>query len=73
MLIKGTEARTYMLKAQFLICNSCFWCASTLTDCFAVSKCPSCGSNGVETIPIASNETYKFNYSAKDGVTLEFA
>lgn len=55
----------------FLICNSCFWCASQL---FAQLKptCPSCGHGISESIPILVNELYKFDCHPKHGVMLEF-
>jgi hypothetical protein len=60
-------------KAQFLICNSCFWCASILTSYFRLRKCPRCSGEALESMSLALDETYKFNYSTKNGVTLEFA
>jgi hypothetical protein len=61
----------------FAICNSCFWCASyisTNTDdtFYSPAKCPGCLKGSIESIPIAQNEGYIFDYSEKRGVTLEF-
>jgi hypothetical protein len=62
-------------KIDFLICNSCFWCASCLKlDVeFAMDKCPYCEGSSIECIPIASNETYSFEYNPTSGITLEFS
>ena len=36
------------------------------------SKCPSCIEGTIESIPIAEDENYRFDYNAKRGVALEF-
>lgn len=58
-------------EAQFLICDSCFWCASILGNSMMVT-CPLCQSTTLESVPIMLGESYKFDYSAKSGVMLEF-
>ena len=42
-------------KIDFLLCNSCFWCASYLNSrtSFIVVQCPMCQENAVEWIPIS--------------------
>ena len=54
--------------ANFLLCKSCFWCASRPFD----YVCPSCMKAELESMPISLHETYKFDYDASRGVTLEF-
>lgn len=63
-----------MQRSQFLICNSCFWCASLLFGYLGpkIKRCPCCRSDDLEKIPLALDEKYKFSYSSKNGVTLEF-
>jgi hypothetical protein len=65
----------------FLICQSCLWCASSLNNRSMTinddnnsdnNKCPLCENGNLESLPIASNEGYKFDYVAKSGVLLEF-
>jgi hypothetical protein len=57
----------------FLICNSCFWCASLFSDLKTI-KCPECNSSGnLESIPISQNESFKINYDSKIGTVLEFS
>ncbi|MGA9151313.1 MAG: hypothetical protein WBZ36_12110 [Candidatus Nitrosopolaris sp.] len=34
--------------------------------------CPSCMKTELESMPISLDETYKFDYDANRGVTLEF-
>jgi hypothetical protein len=39
-------------KLRFVICNSCFWCASLYSDSVTV-KCPLCNSySNLESIPL---------------------
>jgi hypothetical protein len=60
-------------RKQFLICESCFWCASILRGSTLVGRCPCCKSSMLESIPIATGESYRFDYSMKRGVMLDFA
>jgi hypothetical protein len=61
-------------KINFLLCESCFWCASYFNNYKkVVSKCPTCNSNCVESIPISHDEVYTFNHDPKRGVTLGFS
>jgi predicted Zn-ribbon and HTH transcriptional regulator len=57
----------------FLLCEACFWCATYLLndDSKTVSKCPACDNAKVESLPIANNEVYKFDYNSS-GSTFEF-
>jgi hypothetical protein len=58
----------------FLLCEACFWCATYLLndDGTTVSKCPACDNAKVESLPIANNEVYRFDYSSLSGSTFEF-
>lgn len=66
------------LQVEILICQECFWSASCfdvskLMSLFLGSRCPVCESVGsFDTIPISSNEGYKFTLEDKKGVVLEF-
>jgi hypothetical protein len=50
----------------FVICNSCFWCASYIstnpddTNNNTQAKCPDCLKGSIESIPVAKNEGYVF-------------
>jgi hypothetical protein len=55
----------------FTLCGSCYWCASYL-DGRGVEACPACSSGRVESIPVAGNEMYVFDYDAMRGVTVDF-
>jgi hypothetical protein len=60
------------IGANFLLCSSCFWCASCLSPDSTFTKCPSCTDGDIESLPIAENEGYRFNNDRKRGVTVEF-
>jgi hypothetical protein len=72
---KGISDRIY-----FLICQSCFWCASYIASYIyfkrntekIIKKCPSCSTDNIESIPIAENEKYRFEYDTRRGVTMTF-
>ena len=57
----------------FLICKSCFWCASQLnTRHVIISVCPGCDNNGLlNSIPISDNAVYEIDSSQKSKFTLE--
>jgi hypothetical protein len=58
--------------AKFLICNSCFWCASCIsTDYNYTEHCPTCSSIKMESIPISETEAYQLHTDLKN-VSLEF-
>jgi hypothetical protein len=66
-------------KVRFVICDSCFWCASLLGNGVFFSRCPSCQSNNsLESIPVANREKYRSDYDYDDDddksrIVLEFA
>jgi len=62
-------------KIDFLLCNSCFWCASylNLENGLIPFQCPSCKENAIEWIPISVNDAYSFDYNPGTGVILEFS
>lgn len=70
-------------EITFVICQSCFWCASCLSPKIlstiaetdgssSLRKCPSCIKGNMESIPIAKNENYRFDYDTRRGLTMEF-
>jgi len=60
-------------ERNFLICSSCFWCASYLNSKHrSIEICPTCNDANVESMPISFDETYNFDYDSARGVTLEF-
>ena len=70
-------------EISFLICQSCFWCASYIGTMTAFtarrrrgpsppSNCPICIEGNIELTSINKNEVYKFDYDTKRGVVLVF-
>jgi hypothetical protein len=59
-------------RVNFLLCRSCFWCASCLSQDSTFTKCPSCTEGNIESLPIAENENYRFDNDRKRGITMEF-
>jgi hypothetical protein len=66
-------------EIYFLLCQSCFWCASYTSPFLykrmtkeTITTCPSCNEENIESLPIAENEKYRFDYDTKRGVTMEF-
>ena len=65
-------------RVNFLLCPSCFWCASYLPlqmlrtmaaakNSASLSKCPSCSEGSIESVPVAEDEEYKFDYDINEG------
>ena len=56
LLVAHTEERNEMKltfkQPHFLLCSSCFWCASYLNFRGTVEVCPSCMNGKVESMPI---------------------
>ena len=60
-------------KINFLICESCFWCASFFNNYrMVVTKCPICGNKKIESMPISHDEVHTSSHDPKHGVTLGF-
>jgi Zn finger protein HypA/HybF involved in hydrogenase expression len=91
VLSTNTKNSLYYKEIYFLLCESCFWCATrfviekdydsgscgnanhdTDNNISILSKCPLCNKEKVESMPIANGESYRFDYNAKRGITLEF-
>jgi hypothetical protein len=57
-----TKQKTHFL----LLCESCFWCASSIYIDSSINRiCPVCNNINVEAIPIRDNEVYKFDYDQR--------
>ena len=68
-------------KIYFVICNSCYWCASYfgIDDLESLSgsssrvlDCHICNSHNTELMPISSDESFKIEYSQTKGMEMEF-
>lgn len=59
-------------RKHFLICKSCYWCASYLTNaCGYISMCPACGTNKMELLPL-SDSSYRFKHEKIQGKVRDF-
>jgi hypothetical protein len=68
-------------KIYFVICNSCYWCATYfgIDDLESLSgsashvlNCPICNSHNTELMPIATDESFRIEYSLTRGMEIEF-
>jgi hypothetical protein len=67
----------------FVLCERCYWCA-TYFDTNRLLKeeevdddnnkvCPRCDTiDSLSSLPIAANESFKFSYTVKRGIVLQF-
>lgn len=72
----GISGSITNIEINFLICNSCYWCASVYSNMnnLVNAKCPVCDdSSNLESMPIYKKESFKINYNSKCGVVLEFS
>jgi hypothetical protein len=62
----------------FVICNSCYWCASYfgIDDLSASSShvldCHVCNSHNTEPMPISADESFRIEHSLTRGMEIEF-
>jgi hypothetical protein len=64
-------------RKYFMICQTCFWCASYIdimddTDALPYKACPTCNHTAIELLALSNDEHYRFEYTTKRGVILEF-
>lgn len=62
-------------QISFVICNSCYWCATYFGIDVSLSSplvCHSCGLHNTELMPISTDESFRIKYSPKRGMELEF-
>ncbi|MGI0019985.1 MAG: hypothetical protein ACREAY_05905 [Nitrososphaera sp.] len=65
------QARRTPEVANFLICDSCFWCASVLKENYE-SKCQACGRQITSAIPVMHDEQFAVDVDKKRGITVSF-
>lgn len=74
--IIGISGSIINIDINFLICNSCYWCASVYSNMnnLVNAKCPVCDdSSNLESMPIYKKESFKINHNSKCGIVLEFS
>ena len=77
MRIENSNFIQHTDKIYFVICNSCYWCASyfgidDLDFSSQVLRCHLCNCHNTELVPISSNESFRINYNMTRGMELEF-
>ena len=56
----------------FVICDDCFRCASAINiRIHHIDTCPQC-RKAVSSLPLSTDEAYRYNYTPSRGVELEF-
>jgi len=75
---KYTNDNTINEGINFLICNTCFWCASIYSSIYSSTnnispiRCPLCYESDLESMPISKDESFRISYNPRTGVVLEF-
>jgi hypothetical protein len=78
---QNEEIIRYSNQIYFVICNSCYWCASyfSINDSESLSTssshvldCQICNSHNTELIPISTDDSFRIKYSATKGMEMEF-
>ena len=79
--IENNEILQPIDKIYFVICNSCYWCASYfgIDDLESLSgssshvlDCHVCNSHNTELMPISNDESFRIEYGLTRGMELEF-
>lgn len=70
ILRKKLQCEEQRDERNFLICKSCFLCASFLNRRYAsFNQCHSCMNSELESMSISRAETYTFDYDPFQGVS----
>src|SRR5213594_3523779 len=68
----STES-TRLGQRMFIICDDCYWCASSLSTAkLELVNCPQCNRR-LSELPLSIDETYEVNFNPTRGVEIEFA
>ncbi len=70
VLIHENES-TLIDTKNFLLCGSCFWCASCLDGNTTMLHCPSCGNDEMQSMPVSDYESYKLDHGYIDKMVSE--
>ena len=68
--LDGDDKKENSRQIHFLICESCFWCASYLSSkSVSIAKCPNCYNSIIKWMPIPRVNLDKLTYSPKESKT----
>ena len=79
--VENNEISQHTDKIYFVICNSCYWCASyfDIDNLGSMSRssshildCHCCNSHNTELMPISTDESFRIKYSVTRGMEIEF-
>ncbi|MGH9993136.1 MAG: hypothetical protein ACREBU_19850 [Nitrososphaera sp.] len=56
----------------FMLCETCYWCATYLDKTKVLEKCPGCSNSMLSSFPIMPDESFVFKHDEKRGVELDF-
>lgn len=62
---------THNNNVEFVVCNSCLWCASCIVRKNTISLCPLCYDNKIQTIPILFDQFLEFNQHRANHLSVE--
>lgn len=68
---KQRSAGRISRDVSFVVCGSCFWAASFL-DGKTTERCLGCQSVNIDTLPLAGDEAYTYDYNTKRGIIVDF-
>jgi hypothetical protein len=76
----NVERKKYTDQIYFVICNSCYWCATyfgfdkSLLSSSSSSRlaCHGCSLCNTELIPISTDESFRIKYNPTRGMEVEF-
>ena len=65
---EDTKRKKHSDQICFVICNSCYWCATYFGIDVSLSSplvCHGCGLHNIELMPISTDESFRIKYSPK--------
>jgi hypothetical protein len=73
--MRQMNVKKLVTQVQFLLCPSCFWCASYIglqsnKNSKILIHCIVCKNDKIESLPISINKSYRFDYSKSYGKEL---
>jgi hypothetical protein len=69
----GEDNKELSKQIHFMICESCFWCASYISSkSISIAKCPNCYNNKIEWMPIPKVDLDKLTCSPKEGDSVAY-
>jgi hypothetical protein len=63
----GDDKKQHFKQRHFLLCESCFWCATSYlsSESVSIAKCPNCYNNKIKWMPISNIYPYKLGMTGR--------